>query len=166
MINFSCSCIYMWFFWFNCELQTLNIISISFWIVHVFIHVCWCSSDTSSHLREAPPYLMSSWYHHTILYPCLIVVAQWWRLSPSMTMRNLVGKFSQNSSRVCKFTICSMYVQFWSNWTCHFSIMNAIYLIYFYFYFVLEEKYDVPSQLHNYPITIKSCGSNLNTIML
>ena len=63
----------------NCGFQTLKLLSMSLWIVHAFIHACWCSSVTSSHLRETLPYLMSSWHHHTILYHHLIVLAQWWR---------------------------------------------------------------------------------------
>ena len=55
----------------------------SLWIVHAFIHACWCRSATSSHWRETLPCLMSSWHHHTILYYHLIVVAQWWRWSHS-----------------------------------------------------------------------------------
>ena len=62
----------------KCGFQTLNIISMSMWIAHVFIHTHWCSKVVSSHLRETLPYLIrSSWHHHTILYLHLLVVAQW-----------------------------------------------------------------------------------------
>ena len=90
--------------------QTLNIISMSMWIAHTFIHACWCSSDTLSHWRETLPYLMEYRHHHTILYHRLIVVAQWRRGSPSMMMRNLFKNFLQNANRVCKFTISSLFV--------------------------------------------------------
>lgn len=66
-------------------------------------------------LKEAPPHLMSSWYHHTILYHRLVVMAQWQRLSPlmMMMMKNLFIKFIQNPNGVFKFAICSMFVQCW-----------------------------------------------------
>jgi hypothetical protein len=118
------------------------------WIGPAFIHVCWCSSVTSSHLKEIMPYLMSSWHHHTILHPHLIVVAQG---KDDLSWR---WQLSQNHDRVRKFTICSMFVQFWSQSTCHSPIMNANHLI-----FVLRKlkKFDAPSHLHHYPITCKVC---------
>lgn len=39
----------------NCIFQTMNIISMSMWTAHVFIHSCCRSSATSSHLRETMP---------------------------------------------------------------------------------------------------------------
>ena len=121
------------FFKGNYGFQTLNKIYRSMWIARAFIHVCRCSSATSSHSKEAPPYLMSSWHHHTIFYLCLVVGAQWQRWSPSMMIRDLFGLFSLNSNRVRKFAICSMLVQFWSHSTCYSPIMNDNHssLIYF-----------------------------------
>ena len=52
-------------------------LSMSIWIAHAFIHAC--DSNTSLHLRETMSYLMSSWHHHTMFYPHLIVVAHWQR---------------------------------------------------------------------------------------
>ena len=98
------------------------------WVAHAFIHACWCSSNTSLHLREVPQYLMSFWHHCRILYLCLIVVVQWQGWSPSMMVRNQLGKFSWNSNRLCKFAICSMFVQFWSHSTCCSPIVNTDYL--------------------------------------
>ena len=58
------------FFLCNYGFQTLNIIlCLSMWIAHASIHVCYCSSVTSSHSRETMSYSMSSWHHHTILAP-------------------------------------------------------------------------------------------------
>ena len=148
----------------NCEFQTLNIISMSMGIAPTYIHACWCSSATSSHSRMTLPYLMSSWHRHTILLPHLIVVAQWRRWSPLMMMKDLFKKFSWNPDGVRKFTICSIYVRFWSHSTCYSPIMNTNHFIFIFF----NEKCDVPSHLHNYSITCKGghkgCGSNLNTI--
>ena len=142
----------------NCGFQTLNIVYMSMWIAPTYIHACWCSSTTSSHSRVTLPYLMSSWHHHTILLPHLIVVAQWRRWSPLMMMKDLFKKFSRNPNGVRMFTICVIFVQFWSHSTCYSPIMNTNHLN---FYF-LNEKYDVPSHLHNNSIPCK--GSNLNTI--
>ena len=109
----------------DCGFQTLNVISIFMWIRHAFIHACWCSSNTSLHLREAPPSSMSSWHHHTILYARLLVVAQWWRWSSSMMTRNLFGKFSWSSNYVHKLAIRFMFVRFWSYSTCYSPVMNV-----------------------------------------
>ena len=45
----------------NRGFQTLQIVSIFMWIAHAFIHACWYSNDNSSHLGQAPPYLMPSY---------------------------------------------------------------------------------------------------------
>ena len=96
----------------------------SMWIAHVFIHAYWCSSKVVSlYSREILPYLRSSWRHHTILYLRLLVVAQWWRWSPLIMIKNLFRTFSRNPYGVHKFVICFMFVRFWNYSTCYYPIM-------------------------------------------
>ena len=97
------------------------------WIAHAFIHVCWCTSDTSLHLREAPLYLMLSWHYHTILYPHLSgsLLAKMMSLNDD---EEPIQIFTRNSNKVCKFVICFMFVQFWSHLTCYSPIINANHL--------------------------------------
>ena len=149
----------------KCEFQTLNMMSSQCGLyMHLFMLVGVVG--LFHRIQETLPYLMSSWQHLTILYPHLLVVSQRWRWSPSMMMRNLFSEFSWNYDGVDKFTACSMLVRFWNHSTCYYWIKIVDHLT-----FVLKnEKCDVPSHLHNYPITCKSYHkgfeSNLNTITL
>ena len=97
----------------NRRFLTLKLVFVSIWIAHAFIHACWYSSDTSSHSREAPPYLMSFWHHHTILYPLLTgglsLVGSMAKMIFLYDDEEPIQKVLTKSNRVYKFAICSMF---------------------------------------------------------
>ena len=81
----------------------------SMWIAPTSIHVCWCSSASSSQSRkdlDIFDFIFAPSFNTT---PSTCVGGSMAKLYPLMMMRNLFKKFLQNPGGVCKFAIYSMF---------------------------------------------------------
>ena len=82
----------------------------------------------------------------------------------SMMRRNLFKQFLENPNGVCKFAICSMFVQFWSHQTCYSTLLN-IYHFSLCFHGIINVMSHPTCKLHGVFIKCngiwKDCGCNL-----
>ena len=150
----------------NFGFQTLNIISMSMWIAHAVIQACWCTNATSSHSRKTAIF-------DVILAPLYIILSSPRSVGSMVKMVFLDGDEEPIRKVFTKYR-WSAYVHYLLH-VC--SILKSFDMLLsnnkwwpFEFYLILNEKFDVISHLHNYPIACKGghkgYGSNLNTITL